>query len=356
MNVESVSRFRWIDGTKGLGIIAVMIVHSMIPMVNVITTHLSAFAIQLFFVVTGFTYHNEKYREQLRRLFVVRGRQLLIPYVLLYALVIILFIPMAPYIETYLTPSQLVFWFLYGSGPPMSSSHLWFLPVLFFGLVVFAVLDKLSARIARPVRLLWLILLSLLAWWIKSLFGSALVPWHLNAILIAAAYMFLGNEIRLVRKDRLDVIFSPRRNVIVILLSVPTFLVISTINGFTDLAVDNTGISIWLYMIAGLLGSIMCISLSQIITYYSGCLDRLMTLFGKHSQVVYELHPLVFYLSPLVVFLVGLALGDGDVSAIAVWPIRLLLATTLTLPLVLFVIERHAPLRLLFRGTTKERS
>ncbi|MHA1771285.1 MAG: acyltransferase family protein [Candidatus Thorarchaeota archaeon] len=354
MNEEHASRFRWIDGAKGLGIIAVMIVHSMIPMINLITTYLSAFAIQLFFIITGLTYHNEKYREQLRRLFIVRGRQLLIPYVLLYFLVIILFIPVAPYIETYLTPSQLVFWFLYGSGPPMSSSHLWFLPVIFFGLVVFAVLDKLSARIARPARLLWIIILPLLSWLIKIIFEPALVPWHLNAIFIAAAYMFLGNEIRLVRRNSLESLFSVRTNMIIVLLSTSTFLVVSTINGFTDLAVDNTGINIWLYMLAGLLGSIMCISISQIISYKGGRLDRLLALFGTHSQVVYELHPLVFYLSPLLLFLAGFSLG-GVTGAIAIWPLRLFLAITITLPLVLFVIERHAPLRFLFRGTTKER-
>ncbi len=355
MNEEIASRSEWIDVAKGIGIIAVIIVHSLIPIVNAVTTHLSAFAIQLFFVVAGLTHNNKKYRSQIDRLIRVRGRQLLIPYFILYFMMIGLFIILDPFIGTDLTSEQLLYWFLYGSGPPQSSTHLWFLPVLFFGLVLFAIIDKVTANLPHGTRLIFLFILPIAASWLTTTLSPNLVPWHINAIFIATAFILFGNELRLYLDGDVGHRIPQKKSVALFIIATIGLLVFSSLNGFTDLAVDNIGVNVWLYMLAGGMGSIMCLSLAILISQSLNRLRRLLTSFGTHSQVVYEFHPLLFFLVPLILLIFGAVPDHLLVTEEWVWPLRLSLALFFSLPVVVYVIERNRILRFIFRGTTASR-
>ena len=238
---EPVARERldWIEMAKGIGVTLVVLVHSIIPRIDPVTTHLSSFTIPIFFVLTGLTYNNEKHRTHLRNLATSRARQLLIPYFSLYLLMMILFIPLSPSIETYLTPDQLLFWFLYGSGPPDSATHLWFLPVLFLGLMLFVTLDRITYSLPRAFRWVMSMVLVLAADIIWSLFRPILVPWRMSSVLIAASMMIIGNEIRRLRGLKRWTYGSRIRNTIGVLLVTTVLLTLSQLNGFTDMAVDR---------------------------------------------------------------------------------------------------------------------
>ena len=120
-------RFEWIEVTKGIGVMFVILVHSMIPWLNPVTIHLSSFTIAIFFVLAGLTYNNQRYRGNLRYFAVSRGKQFLIPYFFLYMIMMVLFLPLSSTVESAFTPVEIFLWFLYGNGPPLSASHLWFL-------------------------------------------------------------------------------------------------------------------------------------------------------------------------------------------------------------------------------------
>jgi fucose 4-O-acetylase-like acetyltransferase len=149
---QSGARIEWIDCTKGVGVICVVLVHSIIPVVNPVTQHLSSFTMPIFFILAGLTYNNERHRSAIKPFALSRAKQFLIPYVCLYCVEILLLIPLSILITFPLTPSQLVFWFLYGAGPPNAATHLWFLPVIYFSTMLFVLLDRILQNASYILR------------------------------------------------------------------------------------------------------------------------------------------------------------------------------------------------------------
>ncbi len=344
------SRITWIDVSRGIGIIIVIIVHSMIPMINVVTIHLSAFAIALFFILAGFTYNSEKHRNRLSSFIRVRARQLLIPYFTLYLIMIVLFYFMAPLIDTYLTPSDVVFWFLYGAGPPNQATHLWFLPVLFFGLCFFAIIELATHNTHPSVRWSLVLILPVLGMGLRSTFSTTLVPWHFSSVLMATAFCIIGYEIKCARGTGNWHFTSPVKNILSLLLLITLLLLASTLNGFVDLAVDRLGNHALLYMVSGTSGTLLVFFISSILNNRapSGFLSRL----GRESQVVYEIHPIFFYLIPIL--LVVLSLPSEAIAATfnLFWPARFIVGFSLSIPFAYALVPRNRLLKLIFTGKT----
>lgn len=348
-------RLDWIEMAKGIGVTFVVLVHSIIPRIDPVTIHLSSFTIPLFFVLTGLTYNNEKHRTHLRNLATSRARQILIPYFSLYVIMMVLFIPLSPSIETYLTPDQLLFWFLYGSGPPDSATHLWFLQVLFLALMLFAALDRITYSLPRAFRWVMSLLLVLAADVIWSLFRPVLVPWRISSVLVAASMMIIGNEMRRLRGLKRWSYGSRIRNMIDVLLVATVLLTLSQLNGFTDMAVDRYGVSLWLYVPAGVLGSVLVFQVSSLLDRFTVSKRAFLAL-GSVSQEVYEVHPVPFLLVPVAAYAFGITLADNADLSYSLWPARFILGTGLSLVLVNRLIRRNRFLSLVFRGTPLHRA
>ena len=71
-----------------------------VPYLDASTTFLASFAIALFFIMAGLTYNGDKHRNNLKAYAISRGRQLLIPYFILYIIMIVLFIPLGGLVDT----------------------------------------------------------------------------------------------------------------------------------------------------------------------------------------------------------------------------------------------------------------
>ena len=350
-DTSTATRLDWIEAAKGVGITSVILVHSIIPTVNPITTHLSSFTIPLFFMLAGLTYNNDRHKGRLRSFAVSRGRQFLIPYFFLYFVLIVLFVPLSPNIETYLTPDQLVFWFLYGNGPPLSASHLWFLPVLYFGLMVFVVADRLMQNLPVHSRWILAVVFPLLAIIVQFVFAPALVPWRLGGVLIAATFVLFGNMMR--HYKGMDPWRTSSRAidaVLFILLSI-LLVLISSLNGFTDIAVDNFGVSIWLYLVAGTTGTIVAFLVSSSLLSILS-LRRVFMALGKNSQEVYEIHPIAFPLVPLIALSLNLSFDEPGLAPIF-WSLRFVLGVSVAFLLTKYVITRNRVLAFLFRGSER---
>jgi len=342
-------RADWIEIAKGIAVTFVILVHSMIPAINPVTMHLSSFTIPIFFMLTGLTYNNEKHRSHLGNLAKARARQLLIPYFSLYTIMLLLFLPLSSSVDTYLTPDQLVFWFLYGNGPPNSATHLWFLPVLYFALILFAVIDRITYRLPRSLKWIVLILLILAANAVWSLFQPVLVPWRASSVLIATAFVLIGNELRKSRGLRSWTNESRVKDIVSIVLLTVLILTFSQLNGFTDMAVDRYGLSLWLYLAAGTSGCILVFQVSSVFDKSAASRRPLIAL-GAVSQEVYEVHPLTFYLVPFAAAVLGISLTDNlDISSL-LWAVRFTLGVTLSYVLVSRLIRKNRFLSLVFSG------
>jgi hypothetical protein len=307
------------------------------------TTLLASFAIALFFIMAGLTYNGDKYRNNLKDYAISRGRQLLIPYFALYIIMMVLFIPLVGFVDTPLTPGEVFFWFLYGAGPPGQATYLWFLPVLYFGLVLFIAIERVTHSMNSVVRWPLVVLLPVLAFWITDAFSPMLVPWRVNSILIATAFCIIGYEIKNYRSLRPWRTDSKLLDATVFIVLSIVLFVASQYNGFFNFVEDSFGKNAWLYLITGTSGTIIVFMLSSLFK------SRRISFLGVNSQVIYEIHPVFFYLVPALMFLLGWSLAAYDASIVLFWPLRFLLGFGLSIPFAMLALRNRA-LSLVFTG------
>jgi fucose 4-O-acetylase-like acetyltransferase len=297
------------------------------------------------------TYNGDKHRDNLKNYTISRGRQLLIPYFAIYIIMMLLFIPLTGSIDTYLTPGDLVFWLLYGAGPPGQPSYLWFLPVLFFGLILFTVIESVTHTQDPRVRWLFVVLFPLLGFWITGVFSPLLVPWRVNHVLITTAFCIIGHEMKRYRGlGRWHTDSKIRDGVILVILFV-FLLPASQYNGFISAADDWLGTNGWLFLVTGTLGTIFIFMLSSLSD--SSTISRKMQFLGVNSQIVYEIHPIFFYLVPITLGLFGVSASAYDSSFTLFWPVRFVIAFGLSIPFTLLVF-RNRVLSLIFTGRSSK--
>ena len=314
-----------------------------VPYLDASTTFLASFAIALFFIMAGLTYNGDKHRNNLKAYAISRGRQLLIPYFILYIIMIVLFIPLGGLVDTYLTPADVVFWFLYGAGPPGQATYLWFLPVLYFGLILFALIEKATHSIKSVVRWPLVVLLPVLAFLITDQFSPMLVPWRVNSVLIATAFCIIGHEMQKLNGLNLWRTSSKLVDVVVFAILSVILFTAALYNGFFNFVEDSFGKNAWLYIVTGTSGSIIVFMLSS---FFS---SRRFGFIGENSQIIYEIHPVFFYLAPILMLVFGWSLAAYDASITLFWPLRLLLGFGLAIPFAMLVL-RNRVLSLIFRG------
>lgn len=329
--------------------------HSMIPMMNnafleSVIYFITSFVITLFFILAGMTYNGDKHRENLKNYAISRGHQLLLPYFAIYIIMMLLFIPLTGSIDTYLTPVDLIFWLFYGAGPPGQPTYLWFLPVLYFGLMLFTVIEALTHTQDPRVRWPFVVIFPFLALWITIVFSPILVPWRVNSVLFAATFCIIGHEMKKYRGLRRWSTDSKLRDGAVFISLFVFLLIASQYNGFVSHPDDWFGTNGWLYILTGTSGTIVFFMISSLAN--PSFLSKRMQYLGVNSQIIYEIHPVFFYLVPLLVSLFGLSATDYNASFALFWPLRLVLAFGLSIPFVMLV-DRNNGLSLLFTGKGK---
>ncbi len=311
---------------------------------------ITSFVITLFFILAGMTYNGDKYRENLKSYAVSRGRQLLIPYFVIYIVMMLLFIPLTSSIDTYLTPLDLVFWLFYGAGPPGQPTYLWFLPVLYFGLMLFTVIEALTCTQDPRLRWLFVVILPFLALWMTDVFSPMLVPWRLNSVFFATAFCIIGHEMKRYRGLRRWTTDSRNKDGVVFIVLVTITVVLSQYNGFVSHPDDWFGTIGWLYLVTGTSGTIAFFMISSLV--YPSFFGKKMQYLGVNSQIIYEIHPVFFYMAPLLVSLFGFSATDYDTSFALFWPLRFALAFGLSIPFTMLV-DRSNTLSLIFTGKKK---
>ncbi|MFX1607304.1 MAG: acyltransferase family protein, partial [Promethearchaeota archaeon] len=348
----------WIDISKGVGIIVVILCHSMIhtelrddPFVYSAVSFMTGFVMAMFFILAGMTYHADKHRENLIQYAISRGRQLLIPYFAIYIIMTLLFIPLTGSIDTYLTPGELIFWLLYGAGPPGQPTYLWFLPVLYFGLLLFVVIESVTHSQDPRVRWPLVVILPLVAFLITNAFSPLLVPWRVNSVLYTTAFCIVGHEMRRYRGLKAWCTDSRIRDGIVVMILFVVWLILSLYNGFVSWVDDIFGTNGWIYLITGVSGSVIIFILSSL--FDSSSISRRIQFLGINSQSIYEIHPIFFYLIPPLVALFGWSYMEYDSAFTLFWPLRFVIAFGLSVPFA-YLVLRNRVLSVIFTGKSNK--
>jgi hypothetical protein len=217
--------------------------------------------------------------------------------------------------------------------------------------MLFVITDRALQRFPYYSRWIIPVLFPVIAMIIQSFFVPNLVPWRLSSIFMAATFVFFGNAIRQYRGLNPWLSSSKVRDAaIFLLLSVVLFLV-SDFNGFTDIAVDNLGLSLFIYLIPATIGSLLVFLASSALVHSSHFRKLFMGL-GKNSQELYEIHPVFFYLAIIVALPLGLPLFGLEHSTLF-WPLRFILGITIGFLFTKYVTTRNRFLSVLFRGSPR---
>jgi len=177
MNEIDDKRTAWMDISKGIAIILMVLGHSSLPVV--LTNFIYAFHMPLFFIASGWTTNWQKYT--LVGFLKKRTRSLIIPFLLYSA--IILFIHV---VYDWMTPSE---WLQKGwsDGYP-----LWFIPVLFFASIIARCVYTLR-NYKNGIPFWFFVILSLFAGIDLSHYHIRL-PWAFSTIPYASFLIILGSE------------------------------------------------------------------------------------------------------------------------------------------------------------------
>ncbi len=362
------SRIEWVDVAKGIGVFIVIYCHATWQNVPPWDHLPVSFVMPMYFMLAGLTYNNKKYRENMKEFAISRGKQFMIPYTILMALWILMAALMpSSSIQTW---DELIFWFLYGAGPPTGSPHLWFLPMLYLGMIIFVVFDKILAGLPDISRWLLILFFPLATVFLNGYvatflleyfpFTAGLIPWRLGGVFMTAAFVALGNEIRRYMKLRDWTIGRLSLDIPAIVGMSMILVAVSTVNGFTDIASDNIGlvhpvyVSVWLYLTTGVIGTCITFASSSLIVKLTTRFKNFMIRVGNSSQQIYEIHPMILRLAPLFLGLFGIIMINPVESAINFWIFNYIFITVLSIPIVFYVINRVSILRFMFTGSKDE--
>ena len=347
----SEKRQDWITIAKSVALILVIFIHSLFY--DILSVFLTGFVMPAFFILFGVTHNSKKYRHDLRNYLANRARALLIPYFVLSLLMLGMYAAFYPTVDLGFPPTDFIFWMIYGNGPMSSTgprvSHLWFLRTMFFAIVLFSLVDRYLHDKPAIFRLVILVISPIIGVRLKYGTGVVLVPWSMDAILIALSFMLIGSEVRR-RRHLLPWSVNPLVDVVGFVSALAVYTVFSLGNGYVNIGESGYGNSIIVYMFTGVLGTYIVCLLSYYADKKFPVIGRGATKFNKYGQEIYETHPLVIQLNYEV-------LGSMPIwAAIAIYPPSPLLLISFPLATILSylwgskVVSRSGYLQLMFLG------
>lgn len=281
------NRVHWIDIAKGLGIILVIMGHTMFP----VHFAIDVFHMPLFFFLAGLTL---KHQQHFRDFLIAKINRIFIPYVFFYSLILIV-----QFLIRYDGPGL---WF-----------HLWFLQSMFIAiLIAYAIVSNVNSRIGALICVIFLIY-----GWAIARFNHPILPLNIDRGLLSAGFVLLGYYskpliIRLSNLCRASILF-----ISLLFFSAFSFSVYFSLKYYNPICsfsrMDLGEYSFFLCMITTLLGILTILAGSIFIKKCS-----LLEWLGRNSLVIFIFHlPFTEWLNKYFgSFAEGKGLIIGGVTAI----------------------------------------
>lgn len=308
-------RIKWIDFNRGLLILLVVMAHSFCP--EILFSYIS-YILPGFLFLSGFLYKDRPFLKTLRKLFLT----LAIPYLIAGSINIIIWFvtkPLIPVPENDFTLSEVIINFLFvrteAGQTAANLIPIWFLSLLFFTEVFYALLKK--AKLVLPAVIFGIISVN---------FYDGPLLWKLDVVPVALVFFFFGILWR--SRNGLKGFEKP---VITFLVSVSIFAAIVNLNGLVDMNADYYGKIPLLFYPAGICVILIFTSLSQLFenSKISGYFDLLGTntifILAYHITAAAMLYPLFDYF------------GDAIEIATNFWYIFFLMEMGLLTIMILFI-------------------
>lgn len=290
-NVEIKKREYWIDIAKGIGIIFVMLGHTVIG--PVITKYTYIFNLPVFIFLSGYLFNLSKFKDfwQFIRL---RAKAIMIPYVGLSIISIVFykFYYNMP-IYDYTTMVNMIVAFIKATRTQIFYNiPLWFLPTLFFIEIAFYLIRKINNKYLE-----WIIVIILSSYFVikwDTLYNPKLF-WTIDTGCFYLLFFALGYYLR---QNILNIKFKNRWfiNIIFYITLAINLMIIYNNNLFERIfkntIVINNGILYYLTLvILALSGIYITIKISQEIKR-----QKILEYIGRNSITFFGLHVLIFWI------------------------------------------------------------
>ena len=330
-------RINWIDITKGIAILSVLLGHTVCP--AWLHAYIYSFHMPLFFILSGYTLRldaNTTFRSFITR----KAKALLVPYFCI-APLIVLFnwgVNFFKFGITALDWKNTLISVFFQRHLSEYGFDLWFLISLFGAELVLYFLYFLTKRLKSPYRLPLASGVVMLIGFIYWRFCGIPLVWNFDVTLIAVGFIGFGHLLRLLKEP-----LKKANTWLMILLLCAVHLLFTVLNNDAVNMYENKYGNILFFIFAAVAGSLFFIFLSQKIRE-----NNLLQMIGKRSLILYCLHTMLYTALSVASRLLfhfdfDLVLTNyGDMAAFGVCILITLLETAILLP-VAWAIERWCP-------------
>lgn len=270
------TRLAWLDITKGIAIILMVLGHTSIP--TLFHNYIFSFHMPLFFLVSGYMFKNKyNFKEYIIR----KTKQLLIPYITFAPIINIIALTTKNY---HLDPKDWVNFIINGTD-----LALWFLIILYLTQIIFYLVTKYINN--SHIKVAVIILLIILGYYFSL--KNIHIPYKIETIGMSILFFAIGNFIKKINLLNKEV---KNNTIITIILVVLNIFLVYFSNTSIDMRNNNWGI-VFLSPIISLIGifsitllshSIMKIIFLKNILCYTGentivivCLSQLFSVLIK---------------------------------------------------------------------------
>lgn len=307
-------RYKYLDAARGIGMMLVVIGHSV-----GLSKYLIYYFIQLFFILSGYLYKpGRSYGENIAK----KAKRLLVPYFVYSTVLLAFYVLMGRTLEetkfsaigilysrfclydVTTTPDDAnIFFFNIANGGT------WYLTAFFVtGLVFHLVIDKCLEN--RKFLIGTVVVLTVITMALAEL--PILLPWSIDIAFVGTVFMIVG---ALLKKAEF---FEKKWNIWLILGTFACYMILVAINPELNTSAREYGIygrwSVPLYIIIGITGSILCIWVAKLVQ--DTFVGTFLVYIGQNTIIL-----LSFHILGLAVFemIAGRFLDIGSLTGMAYW-------------------------------------
>lgn len=321
------NRLEWIDTAKGLGIILVILGHSLTlsPHIN---NYIYSFHMPFFFFISGYLFSGQKYAE-LKQFASKKVRSLLIPYIVFAVISYIYWIFFQTQMGNDIKHPDIFHLFIgiFYSNPNghyMSFNvALWFLTCLFCTEIIFFIIAK---KYKELKKLLVLLVVFSVVGYICSLNSFIKLPWSLDVAFSAVVFYGAGYFYKVFNVH--DLLQKSTYNKFVLLLIIPASFILSQLNSNVDMASNRLN-NYFLFYIVACLGIFCWLNVANYLKK-----SQILNWIGQNSLIIFALQlkmPVDFFIQRVICLKPETI--NGDIYGI----VYLIVSLLFFIPLVWFI-------------------
>lgn len=303
---KNTTRLEYVDVLKGFAILCMVTTH--ISPLNELEKCLASFMIPLFFIMSGYLFNFDKYRDSFSTFIKTRAKRLLLPYFLCFVIFFLYWLfftftgPLTEYsinqvFEAFIYQLK---GYLYGCGSvdmpyPLKDNimpifALWFIPVLFLADIILLFFLKVTNKIHAIFQFILLCLLMLFG---KYLGTITFWPWGIDIALVSMIFLWTGYKMK--QYDLIETINNFRfKNILLFLLICIWIFSIPFYNySFNDRIYNNLPLSF-------LVSTMITIVFFSIAKNYTNILNfkNILSYLGQKSLIILCMHYTLYLNTP----------------------------------------------------------